>query len=426
MANNSNWFGSNRGHWVYVPSQSEESKNIGGCLMLAIFIVGMIVYTILFAILLIPCWLAIMGVMKRRFQQQFALASLLTGLYYFTDLSLGGIVDIIYNGSSNDYGVKEGIIGGAFPAIIGILNIIGILISFVSLYEINYKLFKRSLLTYFISIFVLLIIYTFSDTKSNNEIQHNVDQSETVNTQTTTNNSDVNYLSKESQVNLVENISSEEIAEPTVTLIDIDSVHEPDESLIDGGDINYDTISELVKEGDRIEQNNNSIFSESNSIANYFIVSRDRAYFYDNQDEDKRRKSYCIKGDLIKADKIEGRWIWGSFTKDNYTSSGWLLKSDLHIEYQLEETNSGFIISNIEGLQVMIEPEPNAITLKTMIKGEVASYLGIKTQFTTGLILRNKTYNGPWYLIMMDNGIKGWVNGCCIDLTLNPKAGSKD
>jgi hypothetical protein len=414
------WFDSKKGQWVYVPSQNEDSKKIGGCLFLGILIIGLIVYTIIFAILLTPCWLAILGIMKRKYQLQLAIASLVTGLYYWADLFLGGFVSIMYNGAPNATETNDNIVGGPFPAIIGILNIIGILISLISLYEINKKYFKHAIWTYIILGLVIYLLTTINykgviaNDYSNSYIQDNAGS------QNISNESDVKYINDEHLYTQAEspnaNMNENEHHNNSYPS-DLTSIENESEKQLKDTIRFYDSVE---NEG-KIEDDYSPSISDIDYSFYPMIVNADKAYFYDDQDENAKRKAYCIKGDEIAVKEFDDQWIQVNFTKNSITSSGWMRRSDLKAKYEVIQTDPGFIISNHDDLPVQIQPDPNKDRLYTMKNGEVASYLGIKTQFVTNASTGNMSYKEPWYYIILDNGTKGWVNGCCIVLTIEPK-----
>lgn len=58
-------------------------------------------------------------------------------------------------------------------------------------------------------------------------------------------------------------------------------------------------------------------------------VNADRAYFYSDKSDDKRLKSYLIKGNFICIEKIEGDWAYCIYVGKK-TTKGWLKLSDLN------------------------------------------------------------------------------------------------
>jgi hypothetical protein len=68
------------------------------------------------------------------------------------------------------------------------------------------------------------------------------------------------------------------------------------------------------------------------------IVSSERAYFYNNPDENERGKSYIIGGDILKVFEVEGDWVKGEYHGSQGITTGWIKESDL---YEINEDFTG-------------------------------------------------------------------------------------
>lgn len=53
-----------------------------------------------------------------------------------------------------------------------------------------------------------------------------------------------------------------------------------------------------------------------------------RSYFHSDKTEDKRLKSYLVKGDVVCLERVEGRWAYGNFAGKR--TKGWLKLTDLN------------------------------------------------------------------------------------------------
>jgi hypothetical protein len=76
------------------------------------------------------------------------------------------------------------------------------------------------------------------------------------------------------------------------------------------------------------EPNKFSIEENKDWIAIKFVKS-DKAYFYNEKSEDKKRKAYIIKNDFVLIKKIEGDWAYGVYEGKTITK-GWIKLSDLN------------------------------------------------------------------------------------------------
>ncbi len=194
-----------------------------------------------------------------------------------------------------------------------------------------------------------------------------------------------------------------------------------------GEEIENGIFQNETEKADTIEYGSNSSIDRINEdYPLSMIVNVDRSYFYDLQDEANRLNTYCVKGDIVNLEKKNDQWVLASFSKNGNTTKGWMKISDLNINYEELETEFGFIVANSEITQVLARPNATNDIIYKMKEGEVASYLGKKTQITSRVRIGSKTFDEPWYLIMLDNGEQGWVNGCCVNLTLNSNQSARD
>ena len=58
-------------------------------------------------------------------------------------------------------------------------------------------------------------------------------------------------------------------------------------------------------------------------------VNTEKSYFYKQQSDNKRLKSYIVKGDIVYIEKIEGDWALCSYFGKK-TTKGWLKVADLN------------------------------------------------------------------------------------------------
>jgi hypothetical protein len=59
------------------------------------------------------------------------------------------------------------------------------------------------------------------------------------------------------------------------------------------------------------------------------IVSSERAYFYNNPDENERGKSYIIEGDVLRVFEIAEDWVRGEYCGSQGITTGWIKEADL-------------------------------------------------------------------------------------------------
>jgi hypothetical protein len=58
-------------------------------------------------------------------------------------------------------------------------------------------------------------------------------------------------------------------------------------------------------------------------------VVKDKAYFYSEKSDDKKRKSYLVKNDFVCIDKTENEWCYCTFYGKR-TTKGWIKTVDLN------------------------------------------------------------------------------------------------
>lgn len=149
------------------------------------------------------------------------------------------------------------------------------------------------------------------------------------------------------------------------------------------------------------------------------FVNQERAHFHDQPKENTKQNTYCILGDVVTVKETSGDWVLVTFTGDNTTTKGWMLRSDLTEEMPTIKLESGIATSLVDELRVRVKPGLNQEVVGKMNSGETAVFLEEKTEFLTTVSIRNTDYTEPWYYIRLDNGILGWVHGCCITITSN-------
>lgn len=146
------------------------------------------------------------------------------------------------------------------------------------------------------------------------------------------------------------------------------------------------------------------------------VVATDRAYFYEREDKTTKSNKYCIRGNEVAIEKVDENWVYASYSDGSQITKGFLNKEELETTTKLVEETFGDATSLLDGLRVRLKPELSERVLYTMYRGEKARYAGFKTNYSTDVKVKNIEFYEPWYYIMINDTIKGWVNGCCIEI----------
>lgn len=73
----------------------------------------------------------------------------------------------------------------------------------------------------------------------------------------------------------------------------------------------------------------NAIYKNTPPDFTQKIVASDKAFFYGGRDEAAKRKSYCLRGDVVQCLYSEGAWCRVKFSANDKESTGWMKTSDL-------------------------------------------------------------------------------------------------
>ncbi len=60
-------------------------------------------------------------------------------------------------------------------------------------------------------------------------------------------------------------------------------------------------------------------------------VTVDKTYFYNDTNENTKRKAFVVKGDQVIIDKINEDWVKVAYEGEKVTTEGWLKRSDVEI-----------------------------------------------------------------------------------------------
>jgi hypothetical protein len=78
------------------------------------------------------------------------------------------------------------------------------------------------------------------------------------------------------------------------------------------------------------QENDNYNSNSSINIGDNFIVTSNRAYFYNYADYGSRKGSYIVKNDLSSVRDIQNGFVYTTFTNSNgYSTSGWISMNDV-------------------------------------------------------------------------------------------------
>ncbi len=149
------------------------------------------------------------------------------------------------------------------------------------------------------------------------------------------------------------------------------------------------------------------------------VVVSEKAYFYETTEYSSKSHNYCIKGDEVAIEKNEEHWVYATYFDGTQLTKGFMKKEELSKVTTILEESFGEAKSLVDGLRVRLKPGMNESVLYLMQKDEKASYVGFKTNYSTPALINGKDYDEPWYYVRINENIKGWVHGCCIEIILD-------
>jgi hypothetical protein len=93
-------------------------------------------------------------------------------------------------------------------------------------------------------------------------------------------------------------------------------------------------INEIISQENNEQENNNYNNNSSINVGDNFIVTSDKAYFYESADYDSRTESYLINNDVSNVREIQNGFVYTTFTNSNgNNTSGWISMNDVR-KYQ--------------------------------------------------------------------------------------------
>jgi len=72
--------------------------------------------------------------------------------------------------------------------------------------------------------------------------------------------------------------------------------------------------------------------SSPNVTSGTATVNVDKTYFYSNPDLNSRRSQYLVRDQVISFTKSSNGFLYGSFTWNGKTTTGWVHSSDFSIQ----------------------------------------------------------------------------------------------